>query len=310
MKKDLRYMVPSSIAPKGTKLNNGTLFERTAIGQYYASSLEMHMDMVPQFHNGKDVLAPCDREVEAVFRPKYPSGTFGALIQDFDDTEYRVSSPIEVIEVLTVDDIKEIAEDLDVRLGSNAFEFLEDLVYTCQDGTEITYAQALEYMRKYQDHNDEVQSEINAYLADQGLDKKVVNKNGKLSRPSYSEFQLRHIANLAAKKKTITGLVMKVTIYGKHTITTDGGFVVDNRSAEEAEKMLKTVDYRELDTHLRGKIRRTTLIVPIQTRAHLDKVKQLVMKERHFFSSNRLQDLHGSNSTFVCERDLYDPLDE
>lgn len=269
-RKKTKYCIPEGVVPNGTMLS-GNKIEATQIGQVYSSSLEIHLEAKPQFSNAGDLLANLDPEVEKVFKRRFPHGTFGSFLSDYTADEYRLCTAPTVIEIEDKEMATNVANFLDLDYHTQAIKAVEEsgiFTYNLKDGHKFNYKQALEYIRGYRAHNSAVQAEIDKFKEEHSLLREYTN-DGRKVRKAYTKSQLDHISSLSKRKKSLTGLVVKIDLKGKHTLSTNKDVAFEPVNQEKFDVMVSDADYVEKHSHLRGTIKERSIIVPIQTLAQL-----------------------------------------
>jgi hypothetical protein len=273
MKKNkARWSVPGSYYDPEDKLVNGEEFDPKMVGAYYGSSLEYNYVSTPQYLNAGDLVAPANDEVKRLFKPKRPFGTFGALVKDSEESQYRFESTRTIIELTSVEEIETVSDA--ISLTSKLIGLEDKLKYRLTDGVTIGYKEAVQLQASFKEHNLAIQTQIEELIKEKGYQPLFLNN--KWVSKKYPDYLLAEIAELASKKKAVTGFNMKIQVVGKHTIAKGGNYVKSSISQDELDSLRKKCLYREKAMYSQGTVRVGTLTIPIQTVEQLKVVKEFL----------------------------------
>jgi len=278
----VKWALPPGKAKGVDSLSSGEEFSPKMTGAFYASSLEWNLVATPQYLNAGDLVAPRYSEVENIFKPKHPKGTFGSVVSDYDESEYRFDVGRSICELQTVEETVEVADS--IGLESGFYARLEECVsYTTPSGGRIGYKEAVALQASFREHNNRIQRQIEDLVIERGYGPRSIN--GKTVRQKYPEALVSEIAKLASQKKAITGFNLKIQVVGKHTIAKGRNYVQSSISDEDLASLRRRLDYLDKTNYVQGNVRVGTVVVPIQSVLQLKRVKELLLECGHTIPS-------------------------
>jgi len=269
MKKRNKMVLPSDLIPEDAKLKNGEEMLPRMVGAYYGSSFELNVVAEIQISNAGLLECPADQQLRTYCRPPKRKGEFGAFKSETQSVAQKQLGK-SVFELKDEAEIRAVAKAVDniFMVSGNTGK---SLVYTDHNGHKISYAQLLQLRTAKQRDNDAVQAEKNALLGSRNC--LPYMSNGVMVHPPWPEDVLQAIKAINQDKLwSPTGVNLKLTISGLHTIARDNAFYTGSLDQDGLNSLIEVLDYKEATSFFKGRVRNKSMTIPIQT---LDQLKML-----------------------------------
>lgn len=262
------------LANGGVTYQSGKKAWAGAIKSYYAGTYHEQCIATPQSSSAGKILLPSEENIRS-FSRKLEKGRIGAT-KDSVDSDFIGNTKILQEAIAEVNNLDE-AQNATLPTGGKTFNehINEAISYTTADGKQVSYSEVLETRKKYRDHNQKIQAEIDRVKELAGY---KPTKGKKMPEKLFSQ-----IKNLSQKKITITGFDLKLTIKREHTLMTNKDFVICSDEKEFLHALSRANYVR--GNRLVGKDSDLVAVVPIQT---VQQIKQIARLMEKLFSAKFL----------------------